>query len=137
MMISSGGKFIEKYTLFRCVVASIFVIISTAAIPCLAVDEHYSVKKLTYITEQFPPYNYQEGGKLQGISVDLLEKMWNKMNVNSFPENASVKVVTQTDLLLSREQTALDPSCRLWHDQRLSLSNPCHQVHHFRICHER
>lgn len=37
-------------------------------------------KDLVYITEQFPPFNYQEDGKLQGISVDLLEKMLGHMN---------------------------------------------------------
>jgi polar amino acid transport system substrate-binding protein len=40
-----------------------------------------SAKDLTYITEQFPPYNFQMDGKLQGISVDLLEKVWERMGV--------------------------------------------------------
>lgn len=34
------------------------------------------------MTEQYPPYNYQESGRLQGISVDLLEKIWERMGVN-------------------------------------------------------
>jgi polar amino acid transport system substrate-binding protein len=34
---------------------------------------------LTYYTEQLPPYNYQENGTLQGISVDLLEAITEKM----------------------------------------------------------
>jgi polar amino acid transport system substrate-binding protein len=38
-----------------------------------------SAKDLTYITEQFPPYNFQKDGRLQGISVDLLEMVWEKM----------------------------------------------------------
>jgi len=58
------------------------VTISLAAIPCLAADQSASAKDLIYITEQFPPYNYQEDAKLQGISVDLLEKMWMKMGVD-------------------------------------------------------
>lgn len=53
-----------------------------AALPCLAADMSTSTKDLTYITEQYPPYNYQENGKLQGISVDLLEKVWERMGVN-------------------------------------------------------
>lgn len=53
-----------------------------AALPCLAADMTASAKDLTYITEQYPPYNYQEDGKLQGISVDLLEKVWERMGVN-------------------------------------------------------
>jgi polar amino acid transport system substrate-binding protein len=51
-------------------------------IPCSFADEAFSAKDLTYITEQFPPYNYLENGKLQGISVDLLEKIWDKMDAN-------------------------------------------------------
>jgi len=31
---------------------------------------------LTYITEQFPPYNFKEDGELQGFSIDLLEAMF-------------------------------------------------------------
>ncbi len=39
-----------------------------------------SAEDLTYITEQFPPFNFEQEGKLQGISVDLLEKMLGHMN---------------------------------------------------------
>ena len=114
MDISSGGEFIEKYTLFGCVVASIFVIISMTAIPCLAVDEPYSAKNLTYITEQFPPYNYQEGGKLQGISVDLLEKMWKKMSVNLNESN--IRLISWTEgyrRTLNESNTVLFSTARL------------------------
>lgn len=45
-----------------------------------AADWAASVDDLTYITEQFPPFNFQQEGKLQGISVDLLEKMLEHMN---------------------------------------------------------
>ena len=51
-------------------------------ISCSSADEAFSARDLTYITEQFPPYNYQENGKLQGISVDLLEKVWENMGAN-------------------------------------------------------
>lgn len=34
---------------------------------------------LTYYTEQLPPYNYQENGTLQGVSVDLLEAITERM----------------------------------------------------------
>jgi polar amino acid transport system substrate-binding protein len=54
-----------------------------AVIPCLAADQTTSAKDLTYLTEsQLPPNAYQENGKLQGIYVDMLEKMWEKMGVN-------------------------------------------------------
>lgn len=48
----------------------------------MAADTATSAKDLTYITEQYPPYNYQEDGRLQGISVDLLEKVWERMGIN-------------------------------------------------------
>jgi polar amino acid transport system substrate-binding protein len=51
-------------------------------IPCLATDITTSANDLTYITEQYPPYSYQKDGKLQGISVDLLEKVWERMGVD-------------------------------------------------------
>jgi polar amino acid transport system substrate-binding protein len=58
------------------------MVVSTTTISCLASNQAVSAKDLTYITEQYPPYNYQEDGKLQGISVDLLEKMWEILGVN-------------------------------------------------------
>jgi polar amino acid transport system substrate-binding protein len=64
------------------VVALIFVAVSTTTISCLASNQTVSAKDLTYISEQYPPYNFEENGSLQGISVDLLEKVWGKMNVS-------------------------------------------------------
>lgn len=114
MTILSGGKLIEKYKLFRCVLASIFVIISMAAISCLAADEPHAVKNLTYITEQFPPYNYQEGGKLQGISVDLLEKMCTNMSVNL--NQSDIRLLSWTEgyqKTLKESNTVLFSTARL------------------------
>lgn len=53
-----------------------------AIIPCLAADQGTSAEDLTYITEQRPPYNYEKDDMLQGISVDLLEMVWERMDVN-------------------------------------------------------
>ncbi|VVB68707.1 Bacterial extracellular solute-binding proteins, family 3 [uncultured archaeon] len=61
----------------------ILVAILMGITPCLAADQASSPKDLIYITEQYPPYNYQEDGKpLQGISVDLLEMVWERMGVD-------------------------------------------------------
>jgi two-component system, NarL family, sensor kinase len=38
-----------------------------------------SIRNLTFYTEQLPPFNYQENGTLQGISVDLLEAVTERM----------------------------------------------------------
>lgn len=44
------------------------------------------ISALTFYTEEFPPYNYQENGTLKGIAVDLLgeitEKMGNEIEPN-------------------------------------------------------
>jgi polar amino acid transport system substrate-binding protein len=68
------GSTISGYTL-----SFIFLIVLAIAFPCLASGQAISAKDLTYITEQFPPFNYQEDGKLKGISVELLETAWQKM----------------------------------------------------------
>ena len=31
------------------------------------------VDELTFLTEQYPPYNFRQEGRLQGISLELLE----------------------------------------------------------------
>ena len=31
---------------------------------------------VTYLTEQYPPYNYEENGQLKGISIDLIQKVF-------------------------------------------------------------
>lgn len=67
-----------------------------AIIPCLADDQTTSAKDLTYIAEpQLPPSIYQEDGKLQGISVDLLEKMWERMGVDL--NRSVIKLVPWTE----------------------------------------
>jgi len=63
---------------------------------------------LTYYTEQLPPSNYQENGTLQGISVDLLEAITEKMGkkvsreeVNLVPWTVGYQAaLTQNDTVL-------------------------------------
>lgn len=56
-----------------------------------ATNQPAPAKDLIYITEQFPPFNYLEEGKLQGISVDLLEKMLG--HVNTILNRSEIKVL--------------------------------------------
>lgn len=57
------------------------IILLSLLIPsATAINQPTSAKDPVYITEQLPPFSYQEDGKLQGISVDLLEKMLEHMN---------------------------------------------------------
>jgi len=40
---------------------------------------------LTYLTEQYYPYNYAENGAVHGLSVDLLRLVWARMGVAEQP----------------------------------------------------
>jgi polar amino acid transport system substrate-binding protein len=56
---------------------------SMAIIPCLAADNTISAMDLTYVADpQASPNIYVEDGKLQGLSVDLLDKIWEIMGVD-------------------------------------------------------
>ena len=80
--IGKGGSFIRKCIALGYAVLLTYVIVSTTAILGLATDQPDSAKDLAYITEQYPPFNFQEDGRLQGISIDLLEKVWERMGEN-------------------------------------------------------
>ena len=92
----------------------IFLIVSIIAVPGLASNQTVSAKDLTYITEQYPPYNYQEDGRLQGISVDLLEKIWDKMGADL--NRSAIKLLPWTEgyqTTLKENNTVLFTTFRL------------------------
>lgn len=39
-----------------------------------------TVSDIRFLTEQLPPYNYQEEGKVKGIYIDLLKEIFNQQN---------------------------------------------------------
>lgn len=41
--------------------------------------------RLTYLTEEFKPYNYTENNNQTGLAVDLLKKAWMEINVTPQP----------------------------------------------------
>lgn len=41
--------------------------------------------ELRYLTEDYPPYNFEEDGEMRGISVDLLRLIWKEMNIPEQP----------------------------------------------------
>ncbi|WP_240549397.1 substrate-binding periplasmic protein [Billgrantia antri] len=53
------------------------------------------LEELTYITEEYPPYNYQQDNRLEGISIELLERIF-----------------AETDTPLSREDVLYYPWAR-------------------------
>jgi len=40
-------------------------------------------KDLTYYTEEYPPHNYTENGKLKGAAVEVLVMMWKEMGLKN------------------------------------------------------
>ncbi len=46
-----------------------------------ALAQGESAEDLVFITEQFPPFNFEEDGRAQGLSVDLLEEALDRMGV--------------------------------------------------------
>ena len=75
----------KTFNLLRDLMESKFIfciVLLSLLIPsATAMDKAVPGNDLVYITEQFPPFSFQEDGKLQGISVDLLEKMLGHMNI--------------------------------------------------------
>jgi polar amino acid transport system substrate-binding protein len=51
--------------------------------------------QLNYLTEEWAPFNYLEGGKAAGISVDILEAVFRGLGVNRSRED--VRIVPLTD----------------------------------------
>jgi len=49
------------------------------------------VKMIAFLTEHYPPLNYEQEGKLYGVSVDILEGLFDKMNVNLTRNNVVLK----------------------------------------------
>ncbi len=62
------------------IILSLFVVtlIFAVYLPAAMATE---VSKLTYLTEEYPPFNFEENGKLKGIAVDLLNEVWAKMGI--------------------------------------------------------
>jgi polar amino acid transport system substrate-binding protein len=84
------------------------VIVSMAVTPCSATDQFAFAKDLTYITEQYPPFNFQEDGKLKGISVDLLEDIWQRIGLGL--NRTVIKILPWTECyktILSKNDTVL------------------------------
>ncbi len=41
-----------------------------------------SLENITWLTEEYAPYNYTENGVVKGIAVDILVAVWKKINLN-------------------------------------------------------
>ena len=76
---------------------------------------------LTYYTEQFPPYNYQENGTLKGVAIDLLGEITGKMERRVSPDQVHLVPWTEGyQAALTRKNTVLFSTLRL-HEREQSF----------------
>ncbi len=66
--------------MFKKTILSLFVVTILCAVylPATMATE---TTELTYLTEEYPPFNFEENGKLKGIAVELLNEVWAKMGI--------------------------------------------------------
>lgn len=121
-----------RYTYLILITVLLGVLLPTAG--CLPESEAASTNQndttmsanLTYYTEQLPPYNYIENGTLQGISVELLEAITEKMGKKVAREE--IKLVPWTEgyqAALSGNNTVLFTTVRnLEREQSFKWAGP-------------
>ena len=121
-----------RYTYLILITVLLGVLLPTAG--CLPESEAASTDQndttmsanLTYYTEQLPPYNYIENGTLQGISVELLEAITEKMGKKVAREE--IKLVPWTEgyqAALSGNNTVLFTTVRnLEREQSFKWAGP-------------
>ena len=93
-----------QFSEFRCMPLSslrsrlclLLAALSTAALAAPAVG---SVPTLTAYTEQWPPYNFSEGGKVQGIATDVLRAACEQAQLR-----CNIDVAAQLRLFAGRAQ---------------------------------
>ncbi|MCU0633144.1 MAG: transporter substrate-binding domain-containing protein [Methanolinea sp.] len=95
-------------------IAALLVAGCLTAQPAAQVPSTRAMSSLIYYTEQMPPYNYGENGTLQGISIDLLEAITEKMgNRVSRDQVHLVSWTTGYQTALTRNTTVLFTTARL------------------------
>lgn len=49
-----------------------------------------TLNDVTWITEEYPPYNYTENGQLKGVAVDVLLEVWKRVGVQKTTKDIAV-----------------------------------------------
>jgi polar amino acid transport system substrate-binding protein len=65
-----------------CLLALLFLASFPVLLPADAAAAPGAAPVLTFLTEQYPPFNYEEKGRLEGIAVYLLEEMMKKADLD-------------------------------------------------------
>lgn len=72
------------------------------------------MNSINYLTENYPPLNYEEDGNLYGVSVDILDALFEKMDVNISRKNVVIKNWSEAyQQTLNQEKTMLFSTARL------------------------
>ncbi len=79
------------------VTLSVFAALTVPIVALAEVPE--SPADIRYWTEQYPPYNYEAEGELQGLMIDVWETLWERMEVD-----------------LDRDDITLAPWARAYHE---------------------
>ncbi len=107
----------KHHILFLCVLVLLGTLLASGCVSDQqpsGVTDIPSATDLTYYTEQNPPYNFGENGTLQGISIELLELMTEKMGDKV--SRGEVRLVPWTDgyqAALTQNQTVIFTTVRL------------------------
>ncbi|RTZ16778.1 transporter substrate-binding domain-containing protein [Vibrio aquaticus] len=81
------------------------------------------INELTYLTEQYPPYNFEEEGSLQGIAVDVLTAVGeqvqstisrDKIQVQPWPRAYRSALIKTNTVLFSTTRTQLREHIFQW-----------------------
>ena len=70
----------EPFSLLR-----VILLILPVTMTCCKKDQlppNADPEKFTYLTEEYAPFNYSENGFVNGVSVDILEDLFKKMNLS-------------------------------------------------------
>jgi polar amino acid transport system substrate-binding protein len=92
-------------------VCSTIILALTVVTVCFSSDFSQSPTSLTYLTEEYPPYNFQEKGELKGVAVELLQEIWKEIGV---PEQ-NIKLVPWARgyiVVLNKKNTVLFSTTR-------------------------
>jgi len=83
-------------------------------VPTTAVPATGTISSLTFYTVELPPFNYVENGTLQGISIDLLEAITEKMGTRVSPDQIHLVPWTEGyQAALTRKNMVLFSTARL------------------------
>lgn len=95
-------------------IIGVVVVIGLVISAALLLTRAPGPEDLTFMTETYPPFNYQEDGQLQGISVELLEAMTGSMGVQVSDEQIQLLPWTEGyQTALTQKNTVLFSTVRL------------------------